>query len=104
FIPGVNFLLFVGCIAMVLMFRKSSDMEAAYGLAIALCMIMTSILFSYYLFIKRVAIVSIATYAIIFLSIESAFLIANLEKFPHGGYFAILIGGLLFAVMYSWFK
>jgi len=104
FIPGVNFLLFVGCISMVLMFRKSSNMEAAYGLAIAICMTMTSILFAYYLFIRRVAMIWIATYVIIFLTIESAFLIANLEKFPHGGYFAILIGGLLFAVMYSWFK
>ena len=54
FIPGINLLLFAGCITIVLMFRKSSNMEAAYGLAIALCMTMTSILFAYYLFIKRV--------------------------------------------------
>lgn len=104
FIPGINLLLFAGCITIVLMFRKSSNMEAAYGLAIALCMTMTSILFAYYLFIKRVAIIWIATYAIVFLTIESSFLVANMEKFPHGGYFAILIGGLLFLVMYSWFK
>lgn len=104
FIPGINTLLFAGCISIVLIFQKSSSMEAAYGLAIAICMTMTSILFAYYLFIKRVAMIWIITYLAVFLTIEVSFLVANLEKFPHGGYFALLIGGLLFGVMYVWFK
>lgn len=104
FIPGINLLLFVGCIVIVLLFQKSSAMEAAYGLAIAICMMMTSILFAYYLFIKRVAMIWIVTYICVFLTIESAFLIANLEKLPHGGYFALFVGGILFAVMFAWFK
>ena len=104
FIPGINSLLFAGCIAIVLIFQQSSKMEAAYGLAIAICMTMTSILFAYYLFIKRVAIIWIIAYLAVFLTIEGSFLVANLEKFPHGGYFALLIGGLLFGIMYIWFK
>jgi len=104
FIPGINLLLFIGCITIVLLFQKSSHMEAAYGLAIAICMTMTSILFAYYLFIKRVAMIWIATYLAVFLTIEGSFLVANLEKFPHGGYFALLIGGILFTVMFAWFK
>ncbi|MCB0699007.1 MAG: KUP/HAK/KT family potassium transporter [Chitinophagales bacterium] len=104
FIPAINLLLFVGCITIVLFFQKSSKMEAAYGLAIAICMTMTSILFSYYLFIKRVPMIWIATYLAVFLTIEGSFLIANLEKFPNGGYFAILVSGILFFAMFAWFK
>lgn len=104
FIPGINLLLFVGCTVVVFYFQKSSNMGAAYGLAIVFTMIMTSILFSYYMFIKRVPIVAIATYLLVFLTIEFSFLVANLEKFPHGGYVALIVAGALFMVMYVWFK
>ena len=104
FIPGINLLLFVGCIAVVLIFRKSSNMEAAYGLAIVFTMIMTSGLFSYFMYIKRVPIVWIVTYLAVFLTIEFSFLIANLEKFPHGGYVTLIIGGGIFMVMLVWFR
>jgi KUP system potassium uptake protein len=104
FIPGINFLLFVGCTVVVFYFQKSSNMGAAYGLAIIFTMIMTSILFSYYMFIKRVPIIFIAAYLALFLTIEFSFLIANLEKLPHGGYVALIVAGILFSVMYVWFK
>lgn len=104
FIPGVNLLLFIGCVAIVLVFQQSSKMEAAYGLAITLCMMMTSILFSLFLFIKRVKMVWIGVYLIVFLSIETSFLIANLEKFPHGGYVALIVAGILFSIMFTWYK
>ncbi len=104
FIPGINMLLFAGCTAVVLIFQKSSNMGAAYGLAITLCMIMTSTLFAYYMFIKRVPLVAIAAYLLLFLTIEFSFLIANLEKFRHGGYVALIVAGLLFMTMYIWFK
>src|SRR5678815_3610133 len=54
FIPGVNLMLFVGCSGLVLHFQKSSNMEAAYGLAITMCMISTSILFANYMVSRRV--------------------------------------------------
>ncbi|RYZ49004.1 MAG: potassium transporter Kup, partial [Sphingobacteriales bacterium] len=104
FIPGINLLLYVGCVAIVLIFGKSSRMEAAYGLAITMCMMMTSVLFSYFMFIRRVPIFWIVAYLLVFLTIEVSFLIANLEKFPHGGYVALIVAGMLFLVMFIWFK
>lgn len=104
FIPGINSLLFVGCSGVVLYFQKSTNMEGAYGLAITLCMIMTSTLFAYYMLIRRTSKIWIATYLLVFLTIEFAFLIANLEKFPHGGYVALIVGGGIFMVMLVWFR
>jgi KUP system potassium uptake protein len=79
-------------------------MEAAYGLAITLCMIATSILFANYLVLKRVKPLFIYLYLLIFLAIELSFLVANFDKLPHGGYVAVIVGGLLFLIMYNWFK
>lgn len=104
YIPGVNFLLFFGCIGMVLFFKKSTNMEAAYGLAITLCMIATSILFSNYLVNHRVKSVWIYLYLLVYLGIEIGFLVANLEKFPHGGYITLMVGGVMFLVMYVWYR
>jgi KUP system potassium uptake protein len=79
-------------------------MAAAYGLAITLCMISTSILFANFLVSRRVNATYIYVYLLVYLSIESSFLIANLEKFEHGGFVTLLVGGALFAVMYVWFR
>jgi KUP system potassium uptake protein len=104
YIPGINKLLFVGCVVMVWYFEKSSNMEAAYGLAITVCMIMTSCLFAYYMYIHRVKVIGIVGYLMIFLTIETSFLIANLKKFPHGGYVTLIVAGALFMCMYIWFR
>jgi KUP system potassium uptake protein len=104
FIPGINLVLFAGCVGIVLLFQKSSDMEAAYGLAITITMIMTSGLFANFMIIKKVPVIYIVAYLALFLTIEVSFLIANLDKFPHGGYVALLVAGVLFAVMITWFK
>lgn len=104
YISSVSLLLFTGCIGIVLYFQKAANMEAAYGLAITLCMIATSILFSNYLVLKRKKSIWIYLYLFVFLSIEIGFLLANIQKFPHGGYVALVVGGLLFIVMYIWFK
>lgn len=104
YIPGINFLLFFGCCGIVLRFRESTNMEAAYGLAITLCMLATSILFANYLVTKRAPSAWIYLYLGVYLSIELSFLFANLDKFPHGGYVALLVGGGLFAIMYIWYR
>ncbi|NEU07853.1 KUP/HAK/KT family potassium transporter [Flavihumibacter sp. R14] len=104
YIPAINLLLFVGCIGVVLYFGKASNMEAAYGLAITLCMIATSILFANYLIIRRKKPLLIYIYLAVYFSIELSFLVANMDKFSHGGYITLLIGGILFLVMYNWFK
>ncbi len=104
YIPGINLLLFIGCVGIVLYFRESKNMGAAYGLAITLCMISTSILFANFLVSRRTQSVWIYVYLIVYLTIEISFLIANLEKFLHGGYVTLIVGGGLFAVMYVWFR
>jgi KUP system potassium uptake protein len=104
YVPAVNFLLFFGCVGIVLYFQKASNMEAAYGLAITITMIATSILFANYLVIHRTKPFLIYVYLVVYLTIELSFLYANMDKFPHGGYVTLLVGGLLFFVMYVWFK
>ena len=104
YIPGINLLLFIGCIGVVLYFQKAANMEAAYGLAITLCMLSTSILFANFLVSHRVLPIWIYLYLTTYFAIEISFLIANLEKFPHGGYVTLVVGGGLFSVMYVWFR
>lgn len=104
YVPGMNFLLFFGCIGITLYFQKSTNMGAAYGLAITLCMIATSILFANFLISRRVKPGLIYLYLTVYLTIELSFLFANLNKFPHGGYVTVIVGGALFSIMYIWFK
>lgn len=104
FIPGINNVLFIGCCGITLYFRSSSNMEAAYGLAITLCMISTSLLFTNYMISKRISRGLIFLYLTIYITLELSFLIANLSKFPHGGFVTLIAGSLLFGVMIIWFK
>ncbi|MDE1191995.1 MAG: KUP/HAK/KT family potassium transporter [Arachidicoccus sp.] len=104
FIPGINTILWVGCLCIVWHFKSSDKMEAAYGLAITLCMISTSVLFANFMIGKRIKKRYIILYLSVYLLIEGSFLGANLNKFPHGGYVAIIAGGILFAVMYVWYR
>ena len=104
YIPGINMLLFLGCTGITIYFQSSSNMEGAYGLAITMCMIATTILFSNYLITKRVLPAWIYLFLLIYFIIESSFLFANLDKFPHGGYVTLIVGGGLFFVMYVWFR
>ena len=104
FVPSMNRLLLIGCIGVVLFFRESSNMEAAYGLAITLTMLMTSILLITWLRAKRVAKPLIILFALVYGPIEGSFLVANLVKFPHGGWVSLVIGASLMGVMYVWLK
>jgi len=104
YIPAINFLLYAGCVTVVLYFQRSSSMEGAYGLAITLCMIATSILFANFLVLRRVHPALIYLYLAVYFTIEGSFLVANLEKFPHGGFVAFIVGGLLFLTMYIWYR
>lgn len=103
YIPLVNWFLWIACSFVVLFFGSSERMESAYGLAITITMIMTTMLLSFWLPSKgpknifRIVIISI------FLSIESVFLIANLNKFMHGGWVSILIALFFFVLMYGWY-
>ncbi len=103
YIPSINWLLFAGCIMIVLHFEESSNMEAAYGLAIILCMIMTTILLNFYMILKRVSWMIIAPLIAVYLVIEISFLIANLNKFTHGGYVTLFIALMLIGIMTIWY-
>ena len=104
YIPAINFLLFLGCCGITLYFQSSSHMEAAYGLAITLCMLATSILFANYLIAHRTKSPLIYLYLSVYLTIELSFLVANLEKFPHGGFVTLIVAGGLFTIMYVWYR
>ncbi|HVG17196.1 MAG TPA: KUP/HAK/KT family potassium transporter [Chitinophagaceae bacterium] len=104
FIPSLNFFMFLGCVGIVLYFRTSSRMEAAYGLAIVVTMLMTTILFSNFMVLLRVKSAFIYTFLLGYIVLEITFLIALLEKFLHGGYVTLILAGLMFIIMYAWFK
>lgn len=104
YIPTINWLLCAGCIGIVLYFRESSNMEAAYGLAIIVTMLMTTTLLTYYLYLKKYPSYLIIFIFILFVAIESAFLIANLSKFSHGGFVTLIIGFAIFSIMFVWYE
>jgi len=104
FIPLINIFLYIGCVATIFIFRDSSHMEAAYGLAITITMLMTTVLLCAWMKSCGVGKLLIAVFGIFFLSIEILFLIANASKFMHGGWYTLLISAVVFAVMYVWFR
>jgi len=104
YIPSLNWLLMIGCITVILVFRESSNMEAAYGFAISVTMLMTTILLSFYFTIKRVSPVLIAILLVVYVGIEGSFLMANVLKFFHGAWFTAIISVMVVIVMYSFFK
>src|SRR5574343_888980 len=103
YIPSINWLLLLGCIGIVWHFEKSSAMEHAYGLAIVLCMIMTTILLNFYLIMRRVKWYIIGALITVYLVIEFSFLAAILPKFIHGGFVTLIIASALVGVMGTWY-
>jgi len=103
YIPSTNWILCIGCILVVLYFKESSNMEAAYGLAIIMCMIATSILLTYYMILKRFNKLIIVAFVLVYSVIEVSFFIANIDKFHHGGYVSLIVAGAIASVMTIWF-
>lgn len=103
YIPQLNLFLCVGCIGVVLYFQESSNMEAAYGLAITLTMLMTTILFAAFLRRKRVSWWIVGGFLALFLTIEVSFFLANILKLAHGGYVTFIVAGVLAFIMWIWF-
>lgn len=104
YVPSMNWILWIGCIIVVLYFKRSEEMEAAYGLSITMAMLMTTILLSVYLKKKKYPNYIVGIFLVIYLSIEGIFFTGNLLKFLHGGWFTVLIGLILFSVMWSWYS
>ena len=104
YVSSVNWLLYAGCVGIVLYFRESGKMEAAYGLAITLTMLMTTLLMSYYLYVKRFAPWGVVLFLVVYITLEGGFLVANLAKFAHGGWVSLLISGVIISVMVIWYN
>ena len=104
YIPVINLAMYIGVVLIILLFRDSSHMEAAYGLAITITMLMTTLLLGFYLRTKGVARIFILLFMGAYCVIEGIFLAANLSKFIAGGWCTMLIGGILFLMMYVWVR
>ncbi len=102
YIPAANLMLCVGCIGVVLHFRESQYMEAAFGLAVTITMLSTTVLIAAWLRLKRYAMIGVLLVTAVFVAIELSFLVANMKKFPEGGWISILIGTLLLFIMVVW--
>ncbi len=103
YIPSINWFLLAGCIGIVLYFKKSTNMEAAYGLAITLTMMMTTILAVFYLYSHKYNKIWVALFFVVYIAIELSFLAANLLKFTHGGWVSLLIAICIAGIMIVWY-
>ena len=104
YIPTINLAMYIGVVLIILLFRDSSHMEAAYGLAITITMLMTTLLLGVYLHTKGVSRFIMILFIAAYCTIEGVFLAANLSKFLAGGWCTMLIGSILFLMMYVWVR
>lgn len=104
YIPSTNWILWAGCLMIVFYFGDSSRMEAAYGLAIINTFLMTTILFAFYMFLKRYNKFFIGIFLCTYLVVELTFYYVNMHKFAEGGWVTILISLLLVVTMWVWYE
>ena len=103
YVPSINWVLMIACIGLVVGFRESSALAAAYGVAVTTDMVFTTLLFSSVALLRwgwprwKVALLATA-----FLVVDLAFWGANLVKIPHGGWFPLVVAGAIFACMTTW--
>ncbi|MEO0038953.1 MAG: hypothetical protein RIQ59_2164 [Bacteroidota bacterium] len=103
YIPSINNILWFGCILMILYFKNSTNMEAAYGFSITIAMMMTTFLLAYYLiYIKKVRLSLVTLILVIFSIIEVSFFIANVSKIKERWMF-LFFELFIFMVMYVWY-
>lgn len=104
YVPGINLFLFAGCVGTVLLFKSSNQMEAAYGLAITVTMLTTTLLLWCYMRKKGMPVWVTSVFLIVYCLLEGIFFIANMSKFIYGGWFTVLIACALCGVMLIWNK
>ena len=104
YIPFINMSLFILCVIVILFFKSSERMEAAYGLSITITMLMTTFLLSAYLTIRRVNRWLTLLFLIVFVGLESIFFVANMAKFMNGGWVTMLLASVMIAIMYVWYN
>ncbi len=103
YIPFINWVLMIACVALVLAFRTSSNLAAAYGVAVTMTMLITTVLFYFVArHLWRWPLIGVLPLCLLFGLIESAFLSANLIKFLDGGWFPLAVGAVIFTLMTTW--
>jgi len=105
YIPFINWFLMAGCLLVIAVFKKSTAMEATYGLAITVDMVMTSILLCYLLMLKypKTKVIYLGIFGV-FLTIEGVFLLSNLGKIIHGGWFTLILAIIFFSLLFLYYK
>ena len=103
YMPGVNWLLMTAAIALVLAFRSSSNVAAAYGVSVNATMLITTIL-AFNVARERGGwnLWKAGAFLLAFLTIDLTFLAANMETIPYGGWFPVAMGTVIFAVIVTW--
>lgn len=102
YLPAVNAGLLVGCVFFVVSFGSSSRLAGAYGVAVTATMLLTTLLFTVLLAGRGAAAWKFVLFAAVFLTIEGAFLGANLAKLAHGGWVPLLLGAGIYSLMATW--
>jgi KUP system potassium uptake protein len=103
YIGTINWVMMIACIGLVLGFQSSSNLAAAYGLAVTATMVITTLLL--YVVLRerfRWSAVTAGSLCIFFLIIDAGFLAANLFKIPDGGWFPIVVAAIVFTLMTTW--
>lgn len=104
YIPSVNWLLWVGCIGIMLMFRESGEMEHVYGFFITLAMLMTTVLMGIWLrYVRHWSWLAVVSVLLLFFTVELAYFAANSVKVLHRISFVLVVLGLV-NLMLMWFK
>lgn len=104
YVPTVNWVLMIACVGLVLGFRSSTNLAAAYGVAVTSTMVITTLL--YYLVVRDRfgwPLLPAAALCAAFLVMDLAFFGANIPKIPHGGWFPLVVGAIVFAMLTTWF-
>jgi KUP system potassium uptake protein len=103
YIPAVNWVLMLACLGLVLGFRSSTNLAAAYGVAVTMTMVITTLLFAV---VARERFgwskAAVGAAAVVFLAIDLAFFGANIFKIPAGGWFPLVVGAIVMTLLTTW--
>ncbi|WP_304611638.1 KUP/HAK/KT family potassium transporter [Paramuribaculum intestinale] len=102
YVSSVNWCLLAGCLLTVVIFRDSSHIEAAYGLAVTIAMLTTTLLLAFWLRLRGVNMIVVGVFFTFFMTVEGIFFFANMSKFVHGGWFSLMIAAVVGSIMIVW--